>query len=243
MVAAIAPARATLGDLARHPGKAELVGGELVPLMSTGHRPGLVALRIARRLDDHAEAAGGFAYGDNVGFAVPELSTGRESFSPDAAYYSGPAPADEMRFVPGPPDFAAEVRSEGDYGPAAEQALAAKRAEYFEAGTIVVWDADPVARVVRRYRAGEEAPAVFAAGQEADAEPAVLGWRVAVDWLDALAAWGGRSKAEPVAAADRGRLPVFVASLSARPRLLSFVVRRAVPSRGRNAKTHRPVAM
>jgi Uma2 family endonuclease len=177
------PRRATLTDLAHAEGKAELVGGKLVPIMPTGHRPGLVALRIVRRLADHADAAGCFAYGDNVGFAVPELSTGRESFSPDAAYYTGPPPADAMRFVPGPPDFAAEVRSEGDYGPTAEAALAAKRAEYFEAGTRVVWDVDPVAGVVRRYRPGEPAPAVFAAGQQADAEPAVPGWQLTIDWL------------------------------------------------------------
>lgn len=88
-----------------------------------------------------------------------------------------------MRFVPGPPDFAAEVRSEGDYGPAAEAALAAKRAEYFEAGTVVVWDVDPVGRVVRRFRAGGVPAMTFGAGADADAEPAVPGWRLSIDWL------------------------------------------------------------
>jgi len=33
-----------------------------------------------------------------------------------------------------------EVRSEGDYGPTAEAAIAKKRADYFAAGTLVVWD-------------------------------------------------------------------------------------------------------
>jgi Uma2 family endonuclease len=183
MSVAVTPARATLADLARESRKAELIGGRVVPIMPTGHRPGIVALRIARRLADHADTVGGLVYGDNVGFAVPELSTGRESFSPDAAYYSGPPPADAMRFVSGPPDFAAEVRSENDYGPAAEAALAAKRAEYFEAGTRVVWDVDPVAGVVRRYWPGELAPIVFGLGSEADAEPAVPGWRLDVTWL------------------------------------------------------------
>lgn len=183
MASSVASPRATLDDLARAAGKAELIGGRVVPLMPTGHRPGQVAGRIFRRLADHADTIGGFAYGDNVGFAVAELSTGRESFSPDAAFYSGPPPTDVMRFVPGPPDFAAEVRSETDYGPAAEAAQSLKRAEYFEAGTRVVWDVDPVARVVRRYLPGEAVPTVFRAGQEADAEPAVPGWRLAVDWL------------------------------------------------------------
>ena len=181
-----APAlRATLAELARTPGKAELVGGRVVPLMPTGHRPNVVAGRIFRRLADYADAAGrGVAYTDNMRFAVPELPSGRESFSPDAAYYTGPLPADTMRFVTGPPDLAVEVRSERDYGPAAEAALAAKRADYFAAGTQVVWDADPEAGVVRSYRPEAPAePTVFGAGQDADAEPAVPGWRLPVDWL------------------------------------------------------------
>ncbi|WP_020475393.1 Uma2 family endonuclease [Zavarzinella formosa] len=176
--------RATLADLAKVVGKAELVNGRVVRAVPTGYRPGIIATRLLRRLADHVDRLGrGEAFGDNVGFAVPELSTGRESFSPDAAYYSGPPPANEMRFVPGPPDFAAEVRSEGDYGPSAEAALAAKRVEYFEAGTLVVWDVDPVAGVVRSYHSGEENPTIFVAGGEADAEPAVPGWRLSVDWL------------------------------------------------------------
>ncbi len=46
-----------------------------------------------------------------------------------------------------------------------------------------MWDVDPEAGVVRRYRPNEPAPAVFGAGTEADAEPAVPGWRVELDWL------------------------------------------------------------
>jgi Uma2 family endonuclease len=87
-----------------------------------------------------------------------------------------------MRFLQGPPTFAVEVRSENDFGPAAETEMAAKRADYFEAGTLVVWGVDPVGGIVRRYR-GDAAgsPVEFVPGQEADAEPAVPGWRLAVD--------------------------------------------------------------
>ncbi|MGL6096424.1 MAG: Uma2 family endonuclease, partial [Fimbriiglobus sp.] len=82
-------AAATLADLAREPGKAELVAGAVVLFMPTGYRPGVIALRIVRRLADYADSTGrGTAFGDNVGFAVPELLTGRESFSPHAAYYT-----------------------------------------------------------------------------------------------------------------------------------------------------------
>ena len=117
-----------------------------------------------------------------MGFAVGVLSSGRESFSPDASYFLGHFPLNEMRFLEGAPTFAVEVRSENDYGDAAEMAMAAKRADYFEAGTAVVWDVDPVNEVVRKYGADfPDQPIVFARGQEADAEPAVPGWRMAVD--------------------------------------------------------------
>src|SRR4051794_26595580 len=128
-------AAATLDDLYRVEGKAELIGGRIVHVMPTGFRPGRVAARIFRALDDHAEATGrGVALPDNVGFAVAELSSGRQSFSPDAAYYLGALPSNPMRFIEGPPTFAVEIRSENDYGDAAEAEMAAKRADYFEAG-------------------------------------------------------------------------------------------------------------
>lgn len=173
---------ATLDDLARVDGKAELVAGRIVRLMPTGRKPSRVAFRIARSLDDHATATGlGEAFADNTGFVVAELSSGRRSFSPDAAYHLGPFPTDPMRFLPGAPVFAVEVRSEGDYGPAAEAAMAAKRADSFEAGTLVVWDVDPVAEVVRSYGAGSPGtPRTFKKDESADAEPAVVGWRLAI---------------------------------------------------------------
>jgi Uma2 family endonuclease len=175
--------RATLDDLYRTPGKAELIGGRIIHLMATGRKPNRVALRIVRGLDDHATATGvGEAYADNMGFAVPILPSGRESFSPDASYYVGPFPVDVMRFIEGPPTFAAEVRSESDYGDAAEAEMAAKRLDYFLAGTLVVWDVDPVNDVIDSYRADAPGqPTRFQSGDIADAEPAVPGWRIAVD--------------------------------------------------------------
>lgn len=176
---------ATLEDLSCVEGKAELIGGKIVPIMPTGRRPNLIAGRIYRLLADHVEESGqGEAYTDNMGFAVPELSSERQSFSPDVSYYAGPFSSNPMRFVDGPPAFAVEVRSENDYGPAAEIALAAKRADYFEAGTRVVWDADPRAECIRIYRSdAPEQPTISGRGEQADAEPAVPGFRVSVDWI------------------------------------------------------------
>ena len=175
--------RATLQDLARVTDKAELIGGRIIHFMPTGDLPSRISLSIVFSLENHRRLTGyGRAYTDNVGFAVPELASGRESFSPDASFFVGPPAADEMDFVPGPPTFAVEVRSKGDYGPAAEAAMAAKRADYFQAGTVVVWDVDPHDRCVRVYRAlAPDQPTAFTMGQQADAEPAVPGWRMAVD--------------------------------------------------------------
>ncbi len=174
--------RATLDDLYREEGKAELIGGRIVRYMAAGHLASRVAGNIFVDLRLYTKKIGkGEAYADGIGYAVPALPSGRESFSPDASYYFGLLPPNRMRFIEGPPTFAAEVRSENDYGPAAEVEMAAKRTDYFLAGTLVVWDVDPEAETVTAYRADDpDHPIVFRKGDVADAEPAVPGWRVAV---------------------------------------------------------------
>jgi Uma2 family endonuclease len=180
---ATVPTRATLDDLHGVEGKAELIGGRIVNLMSAGDLPTDVANEIFASLRAYVKTTGkGIAKADGIGYAVPELPSGRESFSPDASYYNGPRPANPMRFIQGPPTFAAEVRSENDYGPAAEAEMAAKRDDYFAAGTLVVWDVDPLAETVTVYRPAS-ASVTYRRGDIADAEPAVPGWRVAVDEL------------------------------------------------------------
>ena len=171
--------RATAEDLLRVKGKAELIGGRIVEFMPSGYLPGVVPLNITFSLREWVRTLGvGVALGDNVGFTVPELDSGRESFSPHASYHAGPLPRNLMRFLEGAPTFAVEVRSEGDYGPAAERAMAAKRADYFAAGTEVVWDVDPVVELVHVYHAASPSlPTTYGRGQIAEAEPALPGWR------------------------------------------------------------------
>jgi Uma2 family endonuclease len=184
-VSGVVQSRATLDDLYRTSGKAELIDGRIVTQMATGHWPARIGFRIAMSLDEHSgKVKRGVAYPDNVGFTVPELPSGRESFSPDASYYDGPLPANPMRFIKGAPTFAAEVRSENDYDSTTEADMAEKRADCFAAGTLVVWDVDPLAACVHVYRASDPAhPATYLRGQMAEAEPAVPGWTVAVDWI------------------------------------------------------------
>jgi Uma2 family endonuclease len=182
MVTLLAPPRATLDDLMRTEGKAELIAGRIVKFMPTGRRPNRVAGFIYSSLRMYDSIHGGEAYSDGIGFNVPELLSGRETFSPDASYYTGPQLADDMKFVAGAPDFAVEVRSENDYGYSAEQEMAAKRADYFEAGTLVVWDVDPQAKTVRKYSANGSVRE-FGLGEVADAEPAAPGWSIQLDGL------------------------------------------------------------
>lgn len=176
--------RATIDDLYRVPDgrKAELVDGEVLLLMPTGDEPGFAGDEIFAALRDYARRTGyGRAVGDNKAFRVHLPN--RESFSPDAAFYTGPRTG--MRFFEGAPVFAVEVRSENDYGPRAERAMADKRADYFAAGTQVVWDVDLLSPdVVRKYTATRpEIPVIFRRGERADAEPAVSGWSMPVDDL------------------------------------------------------------
>lgn len=171
---------ATIQDLYDAPtddGTYELVDGELVHMSPTGFEPGRVSFRICVALSHYEEETGsGYALPDNVAFIV-NLPR-RKSFSPDAAHTFA-RPDNLMRFVDGAPVFAAEVRSEGDYGPAADRAYAAKRRDYFAAGTLVVWDVDPVHKSIASYRADRpDAPIAFAINDMADAEPALPGWRV-----------------------------------------------------------------
>jgi Uma2 family endonuclease len=179
----VAARRATLDDLYRTEGKAELIGGRIVEHMASGHLPARVAGNIFVSLRMFTKSVRrGEAYPDGIGYHVPELPSGRESFSPDASCYDGVLPANPMRFIEGPPTFGAEVRSENDYGDAAEFEIAAKRADYFAAGTLVVWDVDPINEIVRVFRATDpNRPVVYRRGDMAEAEPAVPGWRISVD--------------------------------------------------------------
>ena len=163
-------------------GKAEIVNGELQLMSPTGDLPSRAATKIVGSLLVYERQTGvGRVYADNTGFIVNLPN--RKSFSPDAAFYVGPRT--RGKFLEGAPVFAVEVRSEDDYGPAAEKRMAAKREDYFAAGTLVVWDADVLqAETVSVYRASDPTkPTVYRRGEMAEAEPAVPGWTMPVEDL------------------------------------------------------------
>ncbi|OLE54693.1 MAG: hypothetical protein AUG51_06990 [Acidobacteria bacterium 13_1_20CM_3_53_8] len=172
---------ATIDDLYKVEGKAELVNGEIVKMSPTGGLPNYAAQEISFSLREYSKRRKkGYAVGDNAAFVVNLPN--RKSFSPDAAFYVGDI---TMKFFEGAPVFAVEVRSESDYGPKAERAMAKKRADYFTAGTQVVWDVDLQSDdVVKVYRSSDpNSPKIYRRGEMAEAEPAVPGWTMAVDDL------------------------------------------------------------
>jgi Uma2 family endonuclease len=178
------PATATLDDLYAVEGKAELIAGRIVTFMPSGFAPSRAAGKLYIRLELYSETTkSGLAFGDGVGYALKRpLKSGRQSFCPDASLFIGSPPKNRMRFIDGVPALAVEVRSEGDYGESAEERLAAKRADYFEAGTQVVWDVDPLARTIAVYRStAPDQPDLFSARQSADGQPAAPGLLVPVD--------------------------------------------------------------
>ncbi len=176
--------QATIEDLYHVPedGKAEIVDGELVLMSPTGFWPSHASSEICSSLREYGRRTkAGYAIADNAGFIVNLPN--RRSFSPDAAFFTGPLTG--MKFLEGAPVFAAEVRSEGDYGPHEERKMARKRADYFAAGTLVVWDVDLLDEdVVKAYSADDpEHPTIYRRGMLAAAEPAVPGWSMPVDDL------------------------------------------------------------
>ena len=177
-------APATIEDLygVSENGKAEIVDGEIVRMSPTGDAPNYAAGEIFASLRQYSRHRKyGRAVTDNAGFRVN--LPGRQSFSPDAAFYTGPNKG--MRFFEGAPSCAAEIRSENDYGTDADRAIANKRADYFAAGTLVVWDVDLLGtHIIKVHRAADpDNPTVYRRGEMAEAEPAVPGWKVPVDEL------------------------------------------------------------
>lgn len=176
--------KATLEDLYAveyESGKYELVDGELIWMPPPGFLHNHVGVNIVVALRAYErETQSGYATMGGINYTAELPERGTRTFNPDAAYTHGRPPI-TPDFITGAPRFAVEVRSKTDYGPAANREYAEKRADYFAAGTVVVWDVDPRERTIRSYRAdAPDAPAVFRDGDEANAEPTLPGWRVAV---------------------------------------------------------------
>jgi Uma2 family endonuclease len=230
---------ATIDDLFRVEGKAELVNGEVVLMPATGALPGFAGDEIFASLRDYARRTKrGRAVGDNKAFKVNLRHRG--SFSPDAAYFQGPKPRAKMKYYDGAPVFAAEVRSEWDYGPAAERDIAAKRVDYFAAGTLVVWDVDMLSpHVVRVYRATDPLnPKVHGRGKWPKPSPLCRGGLC--PWINCLNFRAPASSRLPSASVLQSWRRTAASWRSGRRRPPSPCPPASRPGAGRSARSCRP---
>ena len=152
-----------LFDLPDDGGRCELVEGELAHRTRRGAANGALAVRIGRLLDEHVEAHDlGVCCGAETGFILrrgpdtvraPDAAVVVKSRIPETGIPSG--------YWPFAPDLAVEVVSPSDR--LAE--VHVKIAEYFAAGTRLVWLVEPKTRMVHVYRSARE---VEVAGSEQD---------------------------------------------------------------------------
>ena len=146
-------------------GRIELVAGELARMSPTGGAHGALAVRIGRLLDEYVEANDlGVCCGAETGFILErDPDTVR---APDAAVVLSsrvPASGVPAGYWPFAPDLAVEVVSPSDR----LADVHVKIAEYFAAGTRLVWLVEPETRMVHVYRSQQQ---VEVLGTEDDLE-------------------------------------------------------------------------
>lgn len=174
---------ATIEDLLRYPdhGRAELVCGKIVMIPLMTWRTSRASLQIMLSLHEYEkETHRGYVLTSKVGYLV-DLPH-RKSFCPDVSFYTGPM---GMGLAEGAPIFAVEMRDIGDCSCFIDEEFAAKRRDYFATGSEVVWDVDIRSEdVIRVYCMDTpDTATIYRHGDEAEAEPALPGWRFPVDNL------------------------------------------------------------
>jgi hypothetical protein len=163
---------ATLADLMRVEGRAELVKGEIVLFRPLYYGEATIVGNVFDSLRTHQRRSFGDVHTTTLVYALPDHPSGRQSISPAFSWYHGPLPENDMGPIIGPPTFAGEF---------SEQMNPARLADYFEAGTRVIWEVFVREKRIRKYTPDRVAPTVFDLGGVADAEPAIPGWRITVD--------------------------------------------------------------
>ena len=147
-----------LFDLPADDYKYELVAGELIRMAPTGGEHGVLTVRIGRILDEYVEAHDlGICSGAETGFILrraPDIVR-----APDAAFIAKariPETGIPKTYWPFAPDLAVEVTSPSDRF----SAVQTKIAEYFSAGTRLVWVIEPATRIVYTYRSAHDVQAL-----------------------------------------------------------------------------------
>ena len=160
--------------------RCELVEGELIPMTPAGARHGAIAFRIARLLDEFVEAhdlgVGGAAEPGFILRREPDVVR-----APDVAFVARtriPATGIPTSYWPFAPDLAVEVVSPSDR----LSDVHTKLADYFSAGTRLVWVVEPETRVVYAYRSLHDVQ-VIGEDDELDGGDVLPGFRCALSRL------------------------------------------------------------
>lgn len=131
------PSAATIADLERHPGRCELVHGEIITMAPAGPQHGHITARVVWALKPFADSHGGTVLAGDVGF-IWSQDTVR---APDVAYLdpAGVAAMPARGFMPHPPVLAVEVVSPTDHWSEVKQ----KVRGWLAFGAAMVWVVDP----------------------------------------------------------------------------------------------------
>ena len=139
-----------LFELPDNGGRSELVAGEIIHMVPTGAEHGVVTALIGHLIQEYSIShRTGVCCGAETGFILqrgPDIVR-----APDVAFVAEervPETGIPKTYWPFAPDLAVEVVSPSDR----LTDMHAKIAEYFAAGTRLVWLVEPAARVVHSYR-------------------------------------------------------------------------------------------
>ncbi len=151
----------TAEQLKAHPGRCELVRGEIIDMSPAGDAHGDIAMLIGAALLSFVKAHRlGKVYAAETGFYIErDPDTVR---APDASFVrkSRIPPGGFGGFISGPPDLAVEVLSPDDR----PGEVAAKVQTWLDSGCSLVWVVDPKARAVSVHRRGRKPLALTATG-------------------------------------------------------------------------------
>ena len=161
-------------------GRSELVAGEIIHMAPTGAEHGVVTARIGHLIQEYAIAHGtGVCCGAETGFILqrrPDIVR-----APGIAFVADeriPKTGIPKTYWPFAPDLAVEVVSPSDR----LTEMHAKIADYFAAGTRLVWLVEPAARVVHIYRSPRDVQMIGDDGELSGGD-LLPGFRCAVQWL------------------------------------------------------------
>lgn len=141
-------AAATIQDLEAHPGRCELIHGEIIELSPVGPFHGYITTFIANALTPYAATHRGAVLSGDVGF-IWSSDTVR---APDVAYLdeAGRLAMPRRGFMPLPPVLAVEVVSPTDHWTDVRR----KVRGWLEYGAAMVWVVDPEDETVEIHQPG-----------------------------------------------------------------------------------------